>query len=92
VTGMKTKAKEGGFTPYANEADVLQVGGLTIENRLDRITIDGDIDLTMDQAGLEHARELYQLLGKAVAKLEAQRDLPAQLPAAKVDKAANPFE
>jgi hypothetical protein len=88
----KAKDSKGGFAPYANEADVLQVGGLTIENRLDRITIDGDIDLTMDQAGLEHARELYQLLGAAVAKLEAQRDLPDQLPAPKVGKAANPFE
>ena len=88
-----TKAnKEEGFTPYANEADVLQVGGLTIENRLDRITIDGDIDLTMDQAGLSHARELYQLLGAALARLEAQRDLPEQLPPAAVTKTANPFE
>ncbi|WUR16127.1 hypothetical protein E7V67_013795 [[Empedobacter] haloabium] len=80
------------FKPYDNEADVLQVGGLTIENRLDRITIDGDIDLTMDQAGLRHARELYQLLGAAVARLEAQRELPERLPAPQVTKAANPFE
>lgn len=79
------------FKPYDNEADVLQVGGLTIENRLDRITIDGDIDLTMDQAGLRQARELYQLLGAAVARLEAQRDLPEQLPAPQVTKTANPF-
>ena len=89
---MTKQKTEEGFVPYANEADVLQVGGLTIENRLDRITIDGDIDLTMDQAGLEQARALYQLLGKAVAKLEAQRDLPAKLAAPKVGKAANPFE
>ncbi|AVR96960.1 hypothetical protein [Pseudoduganella armeniaca] len=81
-----------GFKPYENEADVLQVGGLTIENRLDRITIDGDIDLTMDQAGLRQARELYQLLGAAVARLEAQRDLPERLAAPQVTKTANPFE
>jgi hypothetical protein len=78
------------FVPYANEADVLRIGGLTIENRLDRITIDGDIDLTMDKAGLEHARELYQLLGAAVAKLEAQ-ELPSKLPPPKVKKVDNPF-
>ncbi|QGZ37867.1 hypothetical protein IP92_03060 [Pseudoduganella flava] len=79
------------FVPYANEADVLTIGGLTIENRLDRITIDGDIDLTMDKAGLTHARELYQLLGAAVARLEAQQDLPATLPAPQVKKVGNPF-
>jgi hypothetical protein len=79
------------FAPYANEADVLQIGGLTIENRLDRITIDGDIDLTMDQQGLASARELYQLLGAAVARLEAQQDLPKQLPKADVKKVSNPF-
>ena len=79
------------FAPYANEADVLQIGGLTIENRLDRITIDGDIDLTMDQKGLDSARELYQLLGAAVARLEAQQDLPKQLPKADVKKVENPF-
>ena len=30
------------FIPYANEADVLTIGRLTIENRLDRITLSGD--------------------------------------------------
>lgn len=80
------------FIPYANEADVLHIGGLTIENRLDRITIDGDIDLTLDQAGLAHARALHQLLGAALAKLEASKDLPATLPAPDVKKVANPFE
>ena len=79
------------FVPYANEADVLTIGGLTIENRLDRITIDGDIDLTMDKKGLEHARALHQLLGAVVAKLEEQ-DLPATLPAPAVKKVANPFD
>lgn len=80
------------FAPYANESDVLTIGGLAIENRLDRITIDGDIDLTMDKKGLEHARALHQLLGAVVAKLEEQKDLPATLPAPDVKKVANPFD
>ncbi|WP_256080406.1 hypothetical protein [Massilia sp. YIM B04103] len=79
------------FIPYANEADVLHIGGLTVENRLDRITLSGDIDLTQDQAGLEHARELYKLLGEVLVKLEAQ-SLPAKLPPPKVKQVANPFE
>ena len=29
------------ITPFANEADALAIGGLSIENRLDRISIYG---------------------------------------------------
>jgi hypothetical protein len=79
------------FVPYANEADVLHIGQLQIENRLDRITLSGDVDLTADQAGLAHARALHQLLGDIVARLEAQ-SLPAKLPPPVVKTVANPFE
>ncbi len=78
------------FVPYANEADVLHIGHLCIENRLDRITLSGDVDLTADQAGLRDARALHQLLGDIVARLEAQ-DLPASLPPPDVKTVANPF-
>ncbi|MDL2358400.1 MAG: hypothetical protein QFF03_24390 [Pseudomonadota bacterium] len=83
-------AKPTPFVPYANEADVLQVGNMMIENRLDRITLDGDVDLTLDQAGLANARLLHQLLGAVVAKLEAA-DLPVALPAPTVKTVNNPF-
>lgn len=78
------------FTPYANESDVLTLGGLTLENRLDRISLSGDIDLTADQAGLAHARQLQQLLASVVAKLESMA-LPAELPAPAVKTVDNPF-
>lgn len=78
------------FVPYANEADVLHIGHLCIENRLDRITINGDVDLTADQAGLRDARALLQVLTDVVARLEAQ-DLPATLPPPDVKTVANPF-
>jgi hypothetical protein len=79
------------FVPYANEADVLQIGGLSIENRLDRITVSGDIDLTADQAGLADARALQQLLAAVVAQLEARNDLPQKLPPPAVQTVDNPF-
>jgi hypothetical protein len=85
------KAKKGGFVPYANEADVLQVGNLTLENRLDRVTISGDIDLTADKQGLAAARLLHDLLGEVVARLEGQA-LPDQLPAPDVKTVDNPFQ
>lgn len=79
------------FTPYANEADVLEVGGLTLENRLDRVTISGDVDLTADRQGLEAARLLYRQLGQVVASLEGRKDLPERLPPPELKTVKNPF-
>jgi hypothetical protein len=78
------------FVPYANEADVLQIDNLMVENRLDRITISGDVDLTADKVGLAHARRLKELVDGVLAKLEAQ-ELPERLPPPDVTSVANPF-
>lgn len=82
--------KKTAFVPYANEADVVHVGNLMIENRLDRITLSGDTDLTADQAGLARARQLHALLGEIVASLEG-RDLPAVLAPPAAGVVDNPF-
>ncbi|HAT31059.1 MAG TPA: hypothetical protein DCW29_09480 [Janthinobacterium sp.] len=79
------------FLPFANESDVLHIGALMIENRVDRITISGDVDVTVDQTGLARARQLQQLLADVVAQLES-RDLPKELPPPAVQTVANPFE
>ena len=78
------------FMPYANEADMIEVGNLAIENRLDRITLAGDVDLTRDKPGLARARLLYRLLGDVVAALEAAA-LPDALPPPEVHIVDNPF-
>ena len=79
------------FAPYANEADVLDIGGLQIENRLDRITLGGAVDLTADNAGLAHALALKQLIDATVARLQSM-DLPDALPQAPVRRVPNPFQ
>jgi hypothetical protein len=84
------KAKKPAFAPFENEADVVEVGQLALENRLDRVTISGDVDLTADKPGLEAARLLHALLGQVVASLEA-KDLPDRLPPPEVKSVGNPF-
>ena len=79
------------FIPYANESDVLNIGTLSVENRLDRVSLSGDLDLTLDQAGLALAKQLQKLLADVVAELEKQ-DLPKQLPPPEVKTVDNPFE
>lgn len=78
------------FTPYANEADVIEIGNLMLENRVDRITVSGDVDLTADKQGLQDARRLQQALAAIVAALEA-RDLPDRLPPPEIQTVSNPF-
>jgi hypothetical protein len=68
-----------------------QIGDLKIENRLDRITVYGRIDLTRDKAGLENARALKKLLDDVVHTLEGDPALPEHIaPKAPVMK-RNPF-
>lgn len=78
------------FAPYENEADVVEVGRLMLENRLDRITVSGDVDLTADKDGLAQARLLHDLLGRIVTALET-RALPDRLPPPDVKTVSNPF-
>jgi hypothetical protein len=78
------------FAPYENEADVIEIGRLMVENRVDRITLSGDVDLTADKDGLAKARQLHDVLGRIVAALEA-KNLPDKLPPPDVKTVANPF-
>jgi len=78
--------------PYENESEVLRIGSLQFENRLDRITVSGDIDLTRDKAGLADARALQALVTRIVGALEAAQDLPDKLPAPVIKRVSNPFE
>lgn len=78
------------FKPFANERDALQIGKLKIENRLDRISLYGDVDLTCDQLGLAAARELKRLVDDIVNALEAKK-LPEKLTAPVIKKVKNPF-
>jgi hypothetical protein len=78
--------------PYANESDSIRIGGLTVENRTDRVSVYGSIDLTRDKQGLGQARALRALMDLVITVLEADKALPAHVaPPDKPDEVKNPF-
>ena len=79
------------FKPYANEADVLRIGELEIENRVDRVTLTGDVMLTRDQAGLALARQLQTVIGDVVKALEDDKQLPDVVKVKEAKTVKNPF-
>lgn len=84
---MSTK----GIKPFANESDCLQIGGITIENRVDRVSIFGSIDITRDKEGLAAARELKSVLDLTLAELESA-ELPDKVILKPAKTVKNPFE
>lgn len=85
---MTTKYK---FNPLANESDVLSIGELNIENRLDRVSVFGSVDITRDKDGLRIARELKSLFERVVDVLQSET-LPDRIQTDAVDVVANPFQ
>ena len=79
------------FLPYANEADVLRIGDLQIENRVDRVSFTGDLVLTKDKAGLALAREMHSLIGRVVEVLAADKQLPQIVELKVPETVKNPF-
>jgi hypothetical protein len=85
---MMTKYK---FNPLANESDVLSIGELSIENRLDRVSVFGNVDITRDKDGLRIARELKSLFERVVDVLQSET-LPDHVQTDALDTIANPFQ
>ena len=79
------------FRPFANESDALTIGNLAIENRVDRISLSGDVELTKDKAGLVLARQLQAVVNATVKALEADKALPDAAQVVKPRTVKNPF-
>lgn len=80
------------ISPFANETESDRIGDLTVENRVDRVSIYGSVDLTRDKGGLAHARRLKALLDVVVGALESDPSLPETLPPPPpTDEVPNPF-
>ncbi|WP_062015875.1 hypothetical protein [Aureimonas sp. AU4] len=82
------------FEPFANDEAAVTIGGLTIENGTDRISISGSVDIPADKAGLEQAKALQKAVDAIVAALTAKGDLPEKAEAEEAKpakKVRNPF-
>jgi hypothetical protein len=81
------------LTPFANDEESQDLGGLTFENGTQRLSISGAADITRDKAGLKRAKDLRALLGKIVKALEADANLPEKVTLAVEEpvKVKNPF-
>ena len=79
------------FKPFANESDVLTLGNLAVENRMDRITLHGELELTKDKAGLALAKQLQAVVDATVKVLEADKALPDAVQIVKPRTVTNPF-
>ena len=78
------------FKPFKNESDCIQIADLTIENRIDRVSIYGSIDITLDKEGLAVAKELKAIIDSALTEME-NVDLPGKIAIAPVEVVENPF-
>ncbi len=87
------------FKPFENESDALTLSDslndteLSIENKIDRVSFFGSLDITKDKIGLDHALKLQSLLN-AIVEVLGKSDLPDKI---EVDEGAvvevkNPFE
>lgn len=84
-------AKKKDFSPFKNESDCIQIGeNFTIENRVDRVSIYGSIDLTLDKEGLEAVKQLKTILDLTLVEME-KAALPDRVVLVKPETVKNPF-
>jgi hypothetical protein len=80
------------FKPFADDADSIEYDSLTVENGTDSISLYSQLRMTHDKKGLNHARWLRDLAASVVQVLEAEGDLPENVPPPKPSGTKrNPF-
>lgn len=79
------------FMAYENENESFQIDNLSVENRLDRISIYGSLDITKDRRGLESALRLKRLIDASIDALKRDKNLPDQIEIQADETVQNPF-
>ncbi len=88
---MQPIAPKTPFVPFDNESDVMEIGDLTIENRIDQVILYGSLVLQKDLGGLERVRRLRELLTDVVVNLETTKNLPEKIAPRPAELVNNPF-
>jgi hypothetical protein len=79
------------FAPFQNESQTLTFAELNVENRLDRVSIFGSLDITKDKLGLAAALELKGMLDSVIEEL-SQTNLPDAIEVIAPTTVKNPFK
>lgn len=69
------------FMAYEKETDSFLIDNLTVENRLDRISLHGSVEITKDIEGLEHALKLKRVIDASIEALKRDKQLPERIQA-----------
>ena len=79
------------FHPFENESEQFMLGGMTFENREDRISVYGELVITSDISGFVLAKRFYNTLLLISSTLKDMKDLPDMITVDKPETIANPF-
>lgn len=79
------------FMAYENETESFQIDEMTVENRLDRISIYGSLELTKDRHGLESALKLKRIIDASIDALKRDKNLPDRIDINPSESVQNPF-
>jgi hypothetical protein len=78
--------------PFRNEEDSFSIDELTIENRLDRVSVYGSVQLTRDQAGLRSATQIRSVIDAVIRALDEDKSLPEHVRIKPAENGSNPFK
>ena len=79
------------IAPFANESETISIGEFTVENREDRVSFYGNLDITRDKEGLRNAFMLKQLLEDILSVLQEEK-LPDKIQLKSTKNISNPFQ
>lgn len=78
------------FKAFEDSIASLDIGGLTLENNEDRVSIYGSLNIGRDRQGLAQVKQLQTIINDMVQTLE-QQNLPAQIETFEAKRVKNPF-
>lgn len=77
--------------PFQNEEEAITISELTIENRLDRVSIYGSVDITKDKQGQDYLFEPKRQID-AIADQMKNEELPERMENLEAKEVNNPFK